>query len=414
MRKSIVWWSVGLVIGLVGGWWIADLGRASKNSNTSAQPKDERASVLGQTARPNALNALPYVDGTFDPEAAQQGVLLHEPEAVWAGLNFYCSRELRAAVLLDMAGKVVHRWRISLGGLDHCELLPNGDVLALSQDRAVVRVDAASKVIWTYRDEVHHSFWHHDNGEIYVLVRRKVARPDLHPEHPAYDDRIVVLSAEGAPLREISLLSAVERSPFSFLMTSVYDREIDTRLEASQPILDLLHSNQVQVFDGRLAERSPLLARGNLLVSLRNVSTIAILDPTGQDILWLWGPSNLAFQHQPTLLENGRILLFDNGTQTSQLLEVDPLTRRIAWRYEDGKNFFSATRGSCQRLPNGNTLVTESNRGYVFEITPAGKRVWVWANPVVLEGNKRAFVWRMNRYAAEGLDFLRAKAAPSG
>lgn len=419
MRKPAIYLVLAFGLGFFGGWRLGHSKSSYPESQQDPSPgtvrtKIERSSVLGQASRPTALQALPYVDGTYDPEAARQGVLLHDADRAAPGLNFYCSRELKSAVLLDMAGKVVHRWRFAVGGLDHCELLPNGEVLGLSQDRAVIKVDAASKVIWSYRDEVHHGFWRQENGEIYVLARRKLRRPDLHPTHAVYDDVVVVLSAAGERVREISLLSALERSAYSFLLTSVYDQEFDSRVEGAAPILDLLHANHVQVLDGKLTGRSPLFARGNLLVSWRNLSTIALLDPMGQEILWLWGPSNLAFQHQPTLLENGRILLFDNGSQASEVLELDPLSRRVEWRYQAGKDFFSATRGSCQRLPNGNTLISESNRGYVFEVTPGGEKVWVWANPVVLAGSKRAFVWRMTRIPAEQLEFLRAKAGLPG
>jgi len=37
--------------------------------------------------------------------------------------------------------------------------------------------------------------------------------------------------------------------------------------------------------------------------------------------------------------------------------------------------------GSCQRLPNGNTLITESNPGRAFEVTPDQKIVWEYINP---------------------------------
>ena len=43
--------------------------------------------------------------------------------------------------------------------------------------------------------------------------------------------------------------------------------------------------------------------------------------------------------------------------------------------------FFSATMGSVQRLPNGNTLVTESLSGRVFEITPENDVVWDYVTP---------------------------------
>jgi hypothetical protein len=42
---------------------------------------------------------------------------------------------------------------------------------------------------------------------------------------------------------------------------------------------------------------------------------------------------------------------------------------------------FSACCGTVQRLPNGNTVVTESEAGRAFEVTPAGEVVWRFDSP---------------------------------
>ena len=75
------------------------------------------------------------------------------------------------------------------------------------------------------------------------------------------------------------------------------------------------------------------------------------------------------------------------------------------WQYTS-EGFFSKTRGSAQRLPGGNTLVSESDTGHVFEVTPDGDVVWRFANPDVDEGGVRAAVWRMTRRPLAALGFL--------
>ena len=71
-----------------------------------------------------------------------------------------------------------------------------------------------------------------------------------------------------------------------------------------------------------------------------------------------------------------RILLFDNGQSASQIIELDPLTSTVVWRYAPLEGFYSEMRGSVQRLPNGNTLVTESDPGVVFEVTLPFEMGW--------------------------------------
>ena len=60
--------------------------------------------------------------------------------------------------------------------------------------------------------------------------------------------------------------------------------------------------------------------------------------------------------------------------------------------------FFTEERGGAQRLPNGNTLIFESNKGHVFEVTEGGEIAWGFLNPEVKEGEKkRAPIYRMLR-----------------
>lgn len=418
------WWIALLVLATGAIGWVVGRGYGPRPTEPAAtaspppaldEPAAERRTMHGQTTSAEALTALAYVDGTVDPEREKTGVLLHRPEAVSPGANFYCSRDLRSALLLDLDGSILKRWRFPQRGLDHCELLPDGSVLGLIQDRAVIRVDGDSKVLWSHESEVHHSFFRTADGELWVLARRPRKVPELHPRQRVYEDRIEVLDLQGRLLREISLLDAFLASNYRFLLPSVADQDLPPEQAGREPVLDLLHANQVEVFDGTLAPRSPLFARGNFLVSFRNVSALAIFDASASRVLWLWGPSNLAYPHHPSVLHSGNLLVFNNGTRESEVLELDPLRLSVVRRYRPGPEFFTATRGSCQRLANGNTLITESNKGYVFEVDPKGEKVWVWANPLFLEGSKRAYVWRMERYGPERLTFLRpggARATP--
>jgi len=239
--------------------------------------------------------------------------------------------------------------------------------------------------------------------ELFVPTRGSVAIPAIHPTQPILEDRLTVLRlADGEVLREDSFVDIVQRSPYAFLMASVAANEY----VPNDGPLDVLHVNHVEVFDGSLAGIDPLFARGNLLVSMRHLSSIMILDGESHEVLWIWGPSNIYLQHHPQLLPSGRILLFDNGVEHSRVIDVDPLTRQLGWEYDDGE-LYSELRGSVQRLPNGNTLITESDTGYVFEVTPEGDTVWEFANPDVSDDGQRSVIWRMTRYVAEDLPFLR-------
>ncbi|MCB0335043.1 MAG: hypothetical protein KDD62_02015, partial [Bdellovibrionales bacterium] len=57
-------------------------------------------------------------------------------------------------------------------------------------------------------------------------------------------------------------------------------------------------------------------------------------------------------------------------------LEVNPVSKNVEWVFDAGKDFYSHAAGALQRLPNGNTLISEDIPGRVFEVTPAGEVVW--------------------------------------
>lgn len=127
-----------------------------------------------------------------------------------------------------------------------------------------------------------------------------------------------------------------------------------------------------------------MFKKGHILISIRSFHTIAVVDPIMQKVTWamtgLW-----KMQHQPTVLDNGNILLFDNQGYhaMSKVVEFNPLTQEVVWAYrgnEDNK-FYSRTSGSNQRLSNGNTLITETDYGRAFEVTTNRDVVWEFYNP---------------------------------
>jgi hypothetical protein len=101
---------------------------------------------------------------------------------------------------------------------------------------------------------------------------------------------------------------------------------------------------------------------------------------------YLWG------DHCVTFLDNGHYLAFDNGWarptgNLSRAVEIDPAKgdkpSAIVWSYQslDPNGFFTTYQGGAQRLPNGNTFITSTDGGHLFEVTPAKKVVWEFVVP---------------------------------
>jgi len=348
-----------------------------------------------RTQRLDLVKSLPYAHATFDPRHEESGVV-SSTDRTQAGYNFYNAWQDSNAYLTDIQGNVLHTWSRDFRDRDwhHVELLPGGDILVVLRGDGVAKLDKDSKLVWYYATPAHHGVFVSGTGEIFVITGEEALLPEVHPTLPSFCDKIAVLSPDGRLLQEFSLLDAVRNSPYRNLLPSFaqdsFPKEITT--------LDILHTNHIEVFDGSLDHLSKLYKRGNMLISLRHMNAIAILDGDSREIVWLWGPTNVYAQHHPRLLENGNILLFDNGTSSSRVIEVEPATGRIAWKYENGPAFFSEWGGSVQRLPNGNTLITNSGSGRAFEVTAEGKIAWEFANPKVYSNGNRANIWRLTRF----------------
>ena len=153
---------------------------------------------------------------------------------------------------------------------------------------------------------------------------------------------------------------------------------------------DVLHTNYIEIMDRTI---EGFCKKGDWLISIRELNLIGVLDPDKEQLIWSWGPGELDRQHSPTFLQNGNILIFDNGVSRnfSRVIELNPLTKKIEWEYKSDppEDFFTTWGGSCQRLPNGNILISESAKGRIFEIDSAGNLVWEFYNPSVDYKNKK-------------------------
>jgi uncharacterized repeat protein (TIGR01451 family) len=76
-----------------------------------------------------------------------------------------------------------------------------------------------------------------------------------------------------------------------------------------------------------------------------------------------------------------------NNRDDSKVLEIDPLDGSVDWTYEASlaglrdDTFFSHRDGGAQRLSNGNTLITETQGGRIFEVTNSLETVWEYVIP---------------------------------
>ncbi len=175
----------------------------------------------------------------------------------------------------------------------------------------------------------------------------------------------------------------------------------------------------------------------NIIWSGRQTNIVAITDRKSGKIVWQLGPyftatkalrtlGQIIGQHHAHMIPRGlpgegNILLFDNGGSAgygvpnptsldgtnnakrdfSRVLEIDPITLEIKWQYPTPgpglSRLYSAFVCSAQRLPNGNTLITEGNSGRIIEVTPEHEIVWEYISPYKHRRMKNTLIYRAYR-----------------
>jgi len=274
---------------------------------------------------------------------------------------------------------------------------------------ALVRLDKGSNLVWSYQKNTHHDLDVGSDGRIYTRTHEIRSAPPQGLEtlpSPLIEDRIVLLDDGGHELQTISILEAIRDSEF----VDVILDELKYKRDG-----DVLHANSVAVIEPEVAAKLSFAEAGQILVCLREINLIAVVDPGTARVVWMMrGPWHRP--HDAEFLPNGNLMIFDNRGNLgphglSRILEVDPDTSEIVWSYAGTTDtpFFSKIRARQQRLPNGNTLITESDGGRLFEITSAGNIVWELINPV--RGAKGGtpyipVVMGGHRYGRDALPFL--------
>ena len=361
-------------------------------------PEDSRRSRIDR------LRALPYIGFTEKtvPED-ERGTVTLDTGRSQPGYNFYTIRNLSRADLFNQEGALVRSWQGPRGRWARASLQPNGDVLIAGMDarRYVMRMNWDGKVLWRYDLEAHHDIGRTPDGRVMVLTFQERWLPRISDRFAVRDDLVTILNEEGKVEDSASLFNMMSKSGFQFERVAPDEREGH---------IDLFHANSVQwMTQDHLYQRHPIYGPGNILVSIRHQNTVAVFDWEKRELLWEWGRGQISGQHDAQVLKDGHFLIFDNGLSRgwSRVIELDPLSKRIVWEYSapDQKAFYTLGRGSNQRLKNGNTLITESDSGRVFEVTREGDIVWDFFAPYIRK-KRRATLTRCYRYDTDFVERL--------
>ena len=330
-------------------------------------------------------------------------------------------------LLIDLDGEIVHRWKLPQRPGRDAVILRNGNLgyngnhpdspdlfpgWSVWHGGAFSEVTPDGEVVWEHTDLMHHhdAQWL-DNGHLLYTT--------VEPLSPALASRVVGgIPGSEAPGGIIygDVIKEVDRQGHV-----VWEwRSWEHLRPEDYPLHDAFERYHWPMTNAVSPGRD-----GKIILSLRSVSAVIAISRSSNKVLWRLGHDLVAQQHCPSELENGNVLVFDNGIfrphasmPHSRILEIEPLSQRIVWQYADtpGYAFFTPFMGGAQRLHNGNTLVTEANFGRLFEVTPTGEVVWEYINPyfapypdaasrAYLPGENNA-IFRAHRYQCREIPWL--------
>ncbi len=363
----------------------------------------------------SALKSLPYFSiVSSGKQDDNDGVVINKTDKLQDEMFLYNSFQTPSARIINTAGEIVHEWNNESIGKDweYVTLNRNNELLSSVTDKKLVCLDLQSCVIWERNMRSHHDIAVTLKNDIFALNRRDALVFYHGIPLPLLDDTIVKLDNNGEIIKEFSLFpyfrDAIEWSQIGRIYYWILNPNTVLRmikclktngfsLEKDTPF-DIMHNNCISFITDSTDQFDPATC---LLISARELDLISIIDFQSQKTLWSFGPRILSEQHHPTMLENGNILVFDNGRKysNSRVLEINPQTKEIVWSYEGDppSSFYSSRMGSAKRLKNGNTLITDSNSGRVIQVTRDGGVAWEWFNPERDEkGNKKTLYRMMN------------------
>lgn len=347
----------------------------------------------------------------------QHSVTLYDPSRAYNGYTLFWNFCGKDAWLIDMQGYVVHRWKMPHPPALHGVLLPNGNLFAavrpLSMEEAakllprgfggiggqLIEADWQGDLVWKLDVPFQvHDFYHLDNGNTVFI--------SWHPSGQLPADFAATVKG-GIPGTEDNGVIWAD----AFVEVNSSGQEVWKWLpyEHMDPEIDVICPLEARTFYPYVNSIMSL-PNGDILVSMRFTNTVAIIDKATGDIKWRWGPGEIAHQHDANMIDNGNILVFDNGGHRygfqpaySRIVEVNPASNKIVWEYKSDPptDFYTPVMGGCQRLPNGNTLICESLTGRIFEVTYEGKIVWEFVNPFYSWGYHLGWInciFRAHRY----------------
>ena len=285
-----------------------------------------------------------------------------------------------------------------------------------------------------------------DGGHTFILCHEDVYNHKISDKR-LLDDCIIEVDWEGNIVWKWNVNEHFKELGFSEIQKNVLFRNPNFHPIGKEGQSDWMHINSMSLLGPNkwYDQGDERFNPNNIIWDARESNILAIISKETGKIVWKIGPDfteskelraigQIIGQHHVHMIPRGlpgegNILIFDNGgwagygmpsrtskdgtksdlRDHSRVLEIDPVTLKVVWQFTgdsfDGgmmpitakSQFYSQLISSAQRLPNGNTLITEGGSHRIFEVTPEKEVVWEYIAPFNMNGE----IYRAYRYPYE-------------
>ena len=263
----------------------------------------------------------------------------------------------------------------------HPFLLPDGSIVFTSGDGPLVKVDRCGALVWSIDRHFHHSI--EIGPENTLFVPHVIATPSDflsitekgHKVYPIRDDGFAEVSLDGIILKEWSVKDILERNGYVGLLYGVGGFEADR-----------IHLNDVQP----IFQTDEYAQKGDLVLSIRHLSTVFLYRPSTDEIIWLQtGP--WLNQHDVDYQGNGIYTIFGNDSVRgntaksaykgySSIYSYDQKSGSAGiFRSFEKENIYTETQGLHTVLSNGDLFIEEQEKHILHRLGKDGHR-WKYVN----------------------------------
>lgn len=262
----------------------------------------------------------------------------------------------------------------------HPLMVADGGVMFHDEQGPLVKLNACSNVEWIYDAPTHHEIDIGPAGNIWTASAvQKVNFPeDVYPGMK--DDAITEVSPSGERMMERSVAGILMRNGYRGLLFGVREYEAD-----------IIHLNSIEV----ARTDSAYWKAGDILVSVRNISSVFLYRPGTDKVIWLkTGP--WLNQHDARFLNNESISIFGNDVMRRSSVHESPVIlggHNEVYVYNFRTDTVSApyhkilselkpvtiTEGRAKILPDGDLFFEETDFGRMFRVSDRDIR-WTYVD----------------------------------